>query len=133
MRFSSHHWGAETPGGNLHTHPESEVVSDEPRFTGEALRLRQKCVNLYDQLWKHYIDEMFTYHAPSGEKQIEAYKNLRGKFKELAHFLYETVPNSEQRDMALHFLHTASMMANAGIAMNPHEFVDIEEVDTDGT
>ena len=132
MRFSSHHWGAETPGGNLHTHPESEVVSDEPN-SQVGIEITPEMRESYDQAWKHYIDEMFTYHAPSGEKQIEAYKNLRGKFKELAHFLYETVPNSEQRDMALHFLHTASMMANAGIAMNPHEFVDIEEVDTDGT
>ncbi len=61
------------------------------------------------------IEEWFTYHAPTSE-QVEQYKAIREKAKELARTISANTPHSADQTAALRKLREAVMTANAAIA-----------------
>lgn len=76
--------------------------------------------------WKNYVNELFTYHPPISPSQIKLYEDMRAEYKKLAHFIIENVPAGTQREMAIQYLHIASMQTNAGIALNSESYKDEE-------
>lgn len=64
---------------------------------------------------KSAITQKFTYHAPK-EGQPEKYGAIRLMAKELAYFLNDKCPDSEEKNMAIQKLDEAVMWANAAIA-----------------
>ena len=65
----------------------------------------------------HDLIEMFTYHSPFGD-QAERYQILREKAKTLALTIYGLCPESREKSLAITYLQTAVMMANASIAIH---------------
>lgn len=63
---------------------------------------------------KEYIDHLFTYH-PSQNK-VPLFETITNGTKELAHIYNENVPDGTDKELALHYLRLARMMANAAIA-----------------
>ena len=61
------------------------------------------------------IHSKFTYHPPT-ESQIPVYKELRERFRDLAYFMADVCPESDELKLALDRLREASMWANAAIA-----------------
>ena len=61
------------------------------------------------------IETNFTYHSPN-ENQVDRYKLLRDKAKELAYAIDERCPSSREKSLALTNLEQAVMWANASIA-----------------
>lgn len=66
---------------------------------------------------KDHIDNIFTYHPPSGTQQ-ERYVAIRDKAKELAHLVNEACPESREKSLALTNLQQSVQMANASIAIH---------------
>lgn len=66
----------------------------------------------------HYIDNMFTYHAPK-EGQTSKYTTLREEARALAHKIDALCPiGGPERTEAINHLREAVMWANASIACN---------------
>jgi hypothetical protein len=63
-----------------------------------------------------YIEEAFTYHAPS-EDQIESMKQIRNIAMDLAHTIVRECPESADRSAALRKLREVVMTANASIVL----------------
>ena len=63
------------------------------------------------------LENNYTYHAPK-DGQPEQYQAIRAKAKEFALLIYEIVPESREKSLAMTNLEQASMWANAGIARN---------------
>jgi hypothetical protein len=61
----------------------------------------------------------FTYWPPRSEEQIEAHKIVREAGKDLACVLFDFVPDSPEKTIALRKVEEAVMWANAGIARPP--------------
>jgi hypothetical protein len=61
------------------------------------------------------IENNFTHHAPS-ENQVDRYKLLREKAKELAYAINERCPDSREKSLAMTNLEQAVFWANASIA-----------------
>lgn len=61
------------------------------------------------------LETNFTHHAPS-ENQVDRYKYLREKAKELAYAIDERCPSSREKSLALTNLEQAIFWANASIA-----------------
>lgn len=59
----------------------------------------------------------FSYHPPTPE-QIPVYNAIRSRFRELAEFLNETLPESREKSVAFTELETSQFWANASIARN---------------
>ena len=76
--------------------------------------------------WESYVEDLFTFQPPVSKKQIKLYEDIRSEFKQTALFIIENVPQSPQREQAIHHLHLVSMLCNAGIALNSDLFVDEE-------
>lgn len=68
------------------------------------------------------VDEQFTYHAPTGDKQLEAYALVRARGKELAVAILNTVPPCADRTAAIRKVREAVMTANAAIALHPTHY-----------
>ena len=64
---------------------------------------------------KAVIDNNFTYHAPHGT-QGDTYDSIRGKAREYAHWLNETLPEGREKALALTNLEQAVFWANAAVA-----------------
>lgn len=63
------------------------------------------------------IDNAFTYHAPRDD-QPQKYQTLRAQAKIMATLIAETCPECDETLVALQFLQTAIMWANAAIAFH---------------
>jgi hypothetical protein len=63
------------------------------------------------------IDNIFTYHSPSGTQQ-QRYVEIREKAKELAHLINKDCPESREKSLALTSCQQTVMWANASIAIN---------------
>ena len=63
------------------------------------------------------IENSFTYHPPK-EGQNVRYEKIRQQAKDLAFMIYESVPESRERSIAMGKLEEAVFWANAGIARN---------------
>lgn len=61
------------------------------------------------------LETNFTYHA-SSENQVDRYKILRDKAKELAYAIDERCQSSREKSLALTNLEQAVFWANASIA-----------------
>ena len=68
--------------------------------------------DLYD------LDNIYTYHAPKGQDQVDRYQRLRDKGKELASLIMDHCPVSRERSLAFTKIEEAVMWANASIARN---------------
>ena len=66
------------------------------------------------------IDARFTYHAPKSG-QPELYEDLRGRARDLAHYVNERVPDGREKSLALTKLEEFVFWANAAIARNSDE------------
>lgn len=62
------------------------------------------------------LDNLFTYHPPGSESQVERYNRLREAGKQLAQVIIECVPVNPDRSAAIRKVREAVMTANAGIA-----------------
>lgn len=69
------------------------------------------------------VEEQFIYHAPTGDKQLEAYAAVRARGKELAVCILNTVPPCADRTAAIRRVREAVMTANAAIALHPTAYV----------
>ena len=63
------------------------------------------------------IEKAFTYHAPK-DGQPERYETIRINAKQLAELIYNMVPESREKSLAITKLEEAVMWANAAIARN---------------
>lgn len=63
------------------------------------------------------IKNNFTYHEPK-PGQVERYKAIRDKGKELAELLDSECPDSREKSLAFTKLEESVMWANASIARN---------------
>lgn len=63
------------------------------------------------------IENAHTYHAPK-EGQVEKYRRIRAKAKELAYLIDEECPDSREKSLAMARLEEATMWANASVARN---------------
>jgi hypothetical protein len=67
---------------------------------------------------RQQVLNMFTYHPPYGESQIQRYADIREHGLYFAEFINETVPDSHEKNMAIDSIRNAVMWANASIACN---------------
>ena len=65
------------------------------------------------------IQELFTYHPPSSEAQIDTYEKLRNAVRSLAYLVHELTPGCPEQTIAIRKLHEASMAANSAVALHP--------------
>ena len=70
---------------------------------------------------KGAIEELFTYHAPSGD-QPERYKRIREAAKALAYEIDRSCPPGPDRTAAIRHIREAVMTANASIATNNAQY-----------
>ena len=63
------------------------------------------------------FENTYTYHEPKGD-QVERYKMIRAKARELAELIDILCPPSRERNLAQTKLEEAAMWANASIARN---------------
>ena len=70
---------------------------------------------------KDAIEELFTYHAPTGD-QPERYVKIRELAKELARVIDSCCPAGPDRTTAIRKLREAVMTANASIATNNAQY-----------
>lgn len=62
------------------------------------------------------LEEMFTYHPPTTDHELEAYGILREQGKEMAKAILTWCPNSGDRTVAIRKVREAIMIANSSIA-----------------
>lgn len=67
------------------------------------------------------IQNRFTYHPPMGD-QPERYEAIREHARNLAEYVVEHCPDSQERSAGLTLLQQATMMLNASIACNERGF-----------
>lgn len=65
------------------------------------------------------IDNVFSYHAPTGPEQIATYQKIRDGGGALAHLIDQAVPDGPEKTLAIRNIQQAVMWANAGIACAP--------------
>lgn len=70
------------------------------------------------------LKELFTYHKPFGDQPVR-FEKISVSIWLAAQIVCENVPPGVQRDRAIEFLVQARMMANAGIACNEEDGVEI--------
>ena len=66
------------------------------------------------------IENNFTYHSPT-TTQVDLYRALRDKGRELAELIYDLCPTSRERSVAFTKVEESVMWANASIARDPDE------------
>jgi len=65
------------------------------------------------------VERNFTYWPPRFEEQIEAHKVIREQGKAFAMTIFNNVPDSPEKTLAIRKVEEAVMWANAGIARPP--------------
>ena len=63
------------------------------------------------------LEEVFRYHPPGSQEDVDAYRALRRHGYELAMALEDLVPPSPERDLAIQKVREAIMWGNAGRAL----------------
>lgn len=64
------------------------------------------------------LTHRFTYHSPSGEARTR-HESTRERFREMAHWLNDVLPEGRSKQLALTVLEEASFHAHAAIAREP--------------
>lgn len=67
------------------------------------------------------IENMFAYHPPTSAAQIERYKIIQEKAKELALIILDNTPQCPDQTAAIRYLRQAIMTANEAVALHPTE------------
>lgn len=62
------------------------------------------------------LDNVFSYHAPTGPEQIATYQAIRDGGKALAQLIDEHAPDGPEKTLAIRKVQESVMWANAGIA-----------------
>lgn len=65
---------------------------------------------------KEQLNHWFTYHAPTGQPQLDAYQRIREAGRALAEAIVEVTPVNADQSAAIRHVREAVMTANAGIA-----------------
>jgi hypothetical protein len=65
------------------------------------------------------LDNVFSYHAPTGPAQVETYQAIREGGKTFAKLIDEYAPDGPEKTLAIRKIQEAVMWANAGIACAP--------------
>lgn len=63
------------------------------------------------------LEHVFTYHAPKGPEQLEAYQKIREAGKNLAAVIFDNTPFCGDQQAAIRKVREAVMTANACIAL----------------
>lgn len=77
---------------------------------------RYKDVSTNDEELQHWLDDVFTYHAPEPD-DVRAYQAIREDAKQLARTIMLNVPSCADRTAAIRKLREAVMTANAARAL----------------
>lgn len=67
------------------------------------------------QISNEELDIRFDYHPPTTE-QIPHYTEVRRRFKELAKYMRDTIPDGREKNVAFTHLEQAQFSANSAIA-----------------
>ena len=62
------------------------------------------------------LENVFTYHAPTGPEQVETYQKVREGGLTLAKLIDVSTPDGPEKTLAIRKVQEAVMWANAGIA-----------------
>lgn len=62
------------------------------------------------------IRRRFDHHPPPDDETIELHEWIRGKLGEFSYDLLEELPPCRERELAIRYLETAMMWANAAVA-----------------
>jgi hypothetical protein len=62
------------------------------------------------------LENVFTYHPPTGPEQIATYQRVRDGGKALAQLIDASAPDGPEKTLAIRKVQEAVMWANAGIA-----------------
>lgn len=65
------------------------------------------------------LENVFTYHAPTGPEQVQTYQQIREGGKYLAKLIDDSVPDGPEKTLSIRKIQEAVMWANAGIACSP--------------
>ena len=65
---------------------------------------------------RELVSRRFDHHPPPDEETIALHEWIRGKLGELAYDLVEELPDCRERELAVQYLETAMMYANAAVA-----------------
>lgn len=77
---------------------------------------RKRTIIMSDKKYtQQLLDQIFTYHKPS-EESIKVIQTIREKSKELAQYIVDNCPDSDEAYTAIQRLQEVSMYANASIA-----------------
>lgn len=68
------------------------------------------------------LNNVFSYHAPQDQAQIELYATIRAHGLTFATFINENVPDGDEKEIAINKLREAVMWANAGIACGGQDY-----------
>ncbi len=63
------------------------------------------------------LEDVFTYHPPENDDQIDAYKNIREAGRNLASAIIESTPLCGDQQAAIRKVREAVMTANAAVAL----------------
>jgi hypothetical protein len=84
---------------------------------------RQHALNQRADAAHALIDHNFSYHKPTDD-QVNTIRTMREKFRLLAHYIVEFVPEGQDRSMALSKLDESIMHTNAAIVRAKEESDD---------
>lgn len=62
------------------------------------------------------LENVFTYHPPSGPEQVATYQQIREGGKYLAKLIDDNVPDGPEKTLSIRKIQESVMWANAGIA-----------------
>lgn len=74
-----------------------------------------------------YLSEVFTYHPPKSQAQIEQFQAIRNAGFEFADLIRKVVPPCRESDNAIDHVRNAVMWANAGLALHDPTPEDVPE------
>ena len=92
------------------------VIKEMPEFMK-----RNTKIDLRDVGTNKDLDNIYTYHAPESESQLELYKAIRNTAKAFATLIIEHCPETRERSLALTKLEEVVMWANASVARHGGE------------
>jgi len=64
------------------------------------------------------LDHIFSYHAPTGQEQLDKYQALRDAAKTFAQAIVDNAPACADQTAAIRHVREAVMTANAAIALD---------------
>jgi hypothetical protein len=68
------------------------------------------------------LEEIFTYHAPTGAEQLAAYQAIREAALMFARVIVVNTPRCSDQSAAIRLLRESAMTANAAVALNGLNF-----------